>query len=139
MRKWRLLAALAGLAVLVAVGAVVLRPRPERITRENFDRIQKGMSRAGVEAIPGPWRRQSWDYRTGPTLQDLTAEAFADPDAEVGGYQLAWASDTVWIAIQFDTSWRVVGRSKRPSVRMDQGALDNLLWRAERLWREWFP
>jgi hypothetical protein len=139
MRRWKLLAALAGLAVLVAVGAVALRPRPQRITRESFNRIEKGMTRAEVEAILGPWRRQSWDCRTGPTRQDLAAETFADPEVQAGGCQLVWASETVWIALRFDTSWRVDRRRKWPSVREDQGALDNLRWRAERQWREWFP
>jgi hypothetical protein len=64
MRRRKPLVALAGLAVVVAAGVVVLWPRtaPERITRENYDRIRNGMSRAEVEAILGPPR----DYSTGP-------------------------------------------------------------------------
>jgi hypothetical protein len=52
--------ALVGLAVVVAAGAVVLWPRPERIAWERFDRIHYGMTRAEVESVLGP----AGDYRT---------------------------------------------------------------------------
>ena len=58
MRRRKLIAAVG----LVAVGAFVMWPRMDRITRENFDRISKGMSRAEVEAILGP----PGDYSGGP-------------------------------------------------------------------------
>src|SRR6516164_3764614 len=54
MRKRTLLVTLAGLAVLVAAWVVVLWPRNDRVKRENYDRIQIGISRADVEAILGP-------------------------------------------------------------------------------------
>jgi hypothetical protein len=54
MRRRKLLAALAGLAVVVAVGAVGLWPQSDRVTREIFDRLRVGMPRAEVEAILGP-------------------------------------------------------------------------------------
>jgi hypothetical protein len=54
MRRRKLLVALAGLAVVVAAGAVVLlRSRPNRITRENCDRTKEGMSRAVLAGL-GP-------------------------------------------------------------------------------------
>jgi hypothetical protein len=53
----------AGLVVaLLTAGAFVAWPRPDRITRENFDRIQLEMGQAEVEAILGP----PGDYTTGP-------------------------------------------------------------------------
>jgi outer membrane protein assembly factor BamE (lipoprotein component of BamABCDE complex) len=61
VQRRKLLLALAGLALVVA-GTFVLWPRANRITRENFDHIEKGMSRAQVESILGP----PGDYRTGP-------------------------------------------------------------------------
>jgi hypothetical protein len=61
MRRRTLLVALAGLAVMVAAGVGALWPRPSRVTGENFDRIEKGMSRAEIEAVLGP----PGDYRTG--------------------------------------------------------------------------
>jgi hypothetical protein len=54
MRRRSLRWTLAGPTVaLLAAGAFVLWPRPDRITRENFGRIKEGMSRAEVEATPG--------------------------------------------------------------------------------------
>ena len=52
--------ALAGLAVVVAVGAVVLWPRADWITRENCDRIHEGTTLEEAAAILGP----PGDYRT---------------------------------------------------------------------------
>jgi hypothetical protein len=61
MRRRKLRWVLAGLAVLLlAVGGFVLWPRPNRVARENFDRIREGMTRAEVEAILGP----PGDYQT---------------------------------------------------------------------------
>jgi hypothetical protein len=54
MRRRKPLPVPAGRAVLLAAGAFVLWPRPERITRENFKRIREGMTQAEVEAILGP-------------------------------------------------------------------------------------
>jgi hypothetical protein len=48
MRRRQLL--LVGLAALVAAGAFVLRPRQERITRENFARLKEGMTYTEMEA-----------------------------------------------------------------------------------------
>jgi hypothetical protein len=51
MPRWKLLVALAGLAVVIAAGAVVLWPRADRVTRENYDRIHEGMTPTEVGAI----------------------------------------------------------------------------------------
>jgi len=64
MRRRTLLVALAGLAVVVAVGVVVLWPRADRITEANFERIRVGMSRTDVEAILGP----PGDFRTDESI-----------------------------------------------------------------------
>jgi hypothetical protein len=66
MRRRKLLVALA-LAVAVAAAAVVLLPRPDRIAREDYDRIRPGMTRGEVEAILGP----PGDYRTGRGESDF--------------------------------------------------------------------
>jgi hypothetical protein len=80
MRRRKLLVALAGPAVVVAVGAVVLWPAPTlvRVTKEHVDLIcvsdsdddEDAMTRAGVEAILGP----PGDYTTRPT----TIGSFSD-------------------------------------------------------------
>jgi hypothetical protein len=131
MRRRKLLAAVAVLAVLVAAGAFVLWPRPNRITWENLYRIQKGMSQEQVEAILGP----PGDYTTRPTISGVTFHGRAtEPESP-----LYWAGDDLTVAVIFTSQdktvtaicgWRVQGT--------DQTALDNLLWRIERRWQEWF-
>jgi hypothetical protein len=141
MRKRKLIAAAVGLAVLVAAGAFVLWPRTDRITRENFDRIKEGMSRAEVEAILGP----PGDYRTGPVVyftptdrdvMDEPSVPFEDPDSAL------WLGDRAGGRVGFDeagcvTIWDA-SLECRSGERVSQGPVDNLLWRAERLWRKWF-
>src|ERR1700722_8910984 len=65
MRSRKLRWMLVGLVALIAAGAFVLWPenRLDRVTRENYERLHKGMSQADVDAILGP----PGDYRTGPT------------------------------------------------------------------------
>ena len=53
-----------------------------------------------------------------------------------------WMSDREFVVVFFDQAGRVM----RPEVpgyirgeRELQGPLDNLLWRAKRQWRTWFP
>jgi hypothetical protein len=145
MRRWKLLGAM-GLAVLVAVGVFVLWPRPDRITRENCDRIRKGMSRAEVYAILGP----PGDYGTGPVKYEtapyiaLSAhnnlEHFSQrPEGQ--GYA-TWQSDSALAFVNFSDAGCVDDRVPAyffKGGRVPQGPFDNLLWRAKRLWRRWFP
>jgi hypothetical protein len=138
MRRPTLLVALAGLAVVVAVGVVVLWPRQNRITQENFDRIREGMSLAEVEAILGP----PGDYRTGPTAYEEVG-----PTEEYDPTRMEWWTDTLLIDIDFDETGPLErGGTQRaakawvdPCTRVPQGPLDNLLWRAKRQWHRWFP
>jgi hypothetical protein len=125
--------ALAGLTVVLAVGAVTLwPPSASRITRENFNRIVSGMSRAEVEAILGP----PGDYRTGPTsLGAGSATTFRSPE----GLVLWWEIDTGALSVTLDRSDRVVQTGSMASLPPDDDALRNFLWRAKRQWRRWFP
>jgi hypothetical protein len=61
--KRTLLVALAGLAVVVAVGVVVLWPGANRVSRDNFLRLSTVTSRAELESLLG----SPGDYRTAPT------------------------------------------------------------------------
>ena len=150
MRRRKLLVALAGLAVVVAAGMVMVWPRPERITRENFDRIREGMSRAEVEAILGPPR----DYRTriGETDYGRTENTWiADrgPDFALGTnwvpgqskgkpyLKADWMDDSFRITIVIGQSGSVVDKEGWPR-RKTQGQLDDLLWRGKRQWQRWF-
>jgi hypothetical protein len=53
MRRRKLLVALAGLAVVVAAGTLMLWPRADRINYANFNRVEQEMSRDDVEALLG--------------------------------------------------------------------------------------
>jgi hypothetical protein len=133
MRRRKLLAAV-GLAVVVAAGMVVLWPRanqPDRVTEENYDRIQHGMTRTEVEAILG----SPGDYTTGPTLVRY-------PDGRSARHSYVsdrWVTDSLVVYVSFDDSDRVWHSFTLPNLRHERGLLDSLLWRAKRLWRRWFP
>ncbi len=90
--KWKLLA-VAGLA-LASVAAFALWPRPNRFTREDYDRIHKGMTRAEVEAIlgpPGDYTTLGTDYIT----DDLIPQA-VDLDHSSGKNKpVGWLSQCV--------------------------------------------
>jgi hypothetical protein len=47
-------------------------------------------------------------------------------------------SDSFLVGIGIDDSGNVVNKIGEPG-RTTQGPLDNLLWRAKRQWRCWFP
>jgi hypothetical protein len=143
MRRRKLLVAV-GLAVLVAVGVFVLWPRPNRITRENFDRIKEGLNSTEVEAILGP----PGDYTTGP-LQHVPwhgLSIFSGEPPPIDDYVLSsrwydgdevvqWRSDNAIFYVYFGSSGRVHTKCLSYVGRIDQSPLDNLLWRAKRLWR----
>jgi hypothetical protein len=148
VRMLRWVAALAGLAVVVAAGAVVLWPREGRITQENYDRISEGMSCAEVEAILGP----PGDYRTGLGETGFAEPKVWSPDRDIAPRPVSnwstapgqsppwasWMSDSFVIWIGIDDSGSVGDKLGYPR-RTTQGPLDNLLWRAKRQWRCWFP
>jgi hypothetical protein len=145
MRRRKLLGVLVGLAVL-AGGAFVLWPRTDRLTRENFDRIKEGMSFAQVEAILGP----PGDYTTAPELKKKLNLAeykncYADRDC-LGGVETldsmdplaCWESDSVQVFISFPQGI-VSTKDFFVTSREQQTPAENLLWRAKREWRKWFP
>jgi hypothetical protein len=130
MRRRTLLVALAGLAVVVTVGVVALWPRPERITRENYDRIKQGMSRSQVESILG----LPGDYRTGPTAYEEVLPEYKPTN------RMEWWTDTLIIIIDFDEAGLAYEYHRlRLGRTVQQSPVDNLLWRAKRQWHRWFP
>jgi hypothetical protein len=138
-KLWWVVAGLAMLALLAA-GAFALWPRPDRVTRENVHRISEGMTRAEVEAILGP----PGDYSTGPLREHGCPQSsyhdLAMLMAEVGEGGALWLSDTGQAVIWFDSRGRVMEDPFfSECAREPQGPLDNLLWRANRQWRRWFP
>jgi hypothetical protein len=150
MRRRTLLVALAGLAVVVAAGAVVvLWPREDRITQENCDRIHEGMTLTEVEAILGP----PGDYRNGPTdpePQPFWAGWSVGPDPDYP--PLIWQGDrgVIWVfrkghgdpsivGDEPDDPDNVSGTRFLEVQRVPQDPLANLLWRLKRRWHRWFP
>jgi hypothetical protein len=140
MRRRTLLVALAGLAVLLSVGAVLVWPPADRITEANFLRIKEGMTRAEVEAILGP----VGDYSTGPLVFDGHRQSLYVPISHnVFGDELQeeflWRGDCLEIIVHFNSSGRVWRTHPRVVARVKQTAFENLVWRAKRQWHRWFP
>jgi hypothetical protein len=150
MRRRKLLAA-AGLATLVAVGAVAMWIGRDRVTLENFSQIKSGMPLAEVEAILGP----PGDYRTVPTapasfldlLQGTARPTQAGSDShfferqeftfDVPNYQ-HWSGNTGDVDVYLNSKGVALAHFQ-PAQRLPQSALENLVWRARRHWRKWFP
>ncbi len=85
-RRWFIL----GLAVLVAVVMVIgALPRPERplVSREQFQKIEDGMTRAEVEAIIGG---PPGDYTPGPHLGFTGSFPYATCDSWAGNGGMIW-------------------------------------------------
>ena len=61
-------------AIVLAAAFVLRSPRADRITPENYARVQPGMTRAEVEAILGP----PGDFRKGPSNAPNPALEAAD-------------------------------------------------------------
>jgi hypothetical protein len=144
MRRRTLLLALAGLAVVVAAGVVVLWPRPEpasRITVENFRRIREGMTRAEVEAILGMpqaisdgskalasrgYNPHGSEWRIAQSSRDKASESVCD-----------WYEDDHGIRVTFGASLRATSGEWFPPAPQDP--IERLLWRVELQWHRWFP
>jgi hypothetical protein len=151
MRRRKLFLMLVGLTGVVAAGVVALRPNTDRITTENYERIEIGMTRRQVEAILGP----PGDYRTclGETGfgEDTQSMAWVPDPAWFGVTSnwdrfpstpptlwASWVMDSFQIDIFIDDGQvydkQVLTRRKQPG-----GQFDNFLWRAKRQWHRWFP
>ena len=50
-----------------------------------------------------------------------------------------WMSDEAFVGLDFVASVGVAAKVFTPLRRVDHGALGNLVWRAKRQWRKWFP
>jgi hypothetical protein len=104
-RKLRRALAAGPVLLLAAVALFVAWPRPERVTRENFGRVRKGLSEAEVRAILGPCHSSG-----------------SRPD---GRYARAWFSaedPPQWFGVLFDPSGAVeetfAGRAKESSLEV---------------------
>jgi hypothetical protein len=141
MRRRKLVTAVV-LVVVVAVGVFVLWPRTDRIIRENFDRIQPGMSLAEVEVILGP----PGDYTTGPidpwhvsVQRRWSADEVKWLANEEERNAPIWTTDTAAAQVYFGPSGEAVDAIYIAWTKQAQGPVDYLLWRAERIWYHFYP
>ena len=119
MRK-SLLAGVAFFLVLFGILLTLLLPRPSRVTRENYERIREGMSRAQVEAIVG----KPGDYRTRPTTIPLGRGSAIDD-------WKAWYGNEGQIVVEF-VDGQVFGKEYVKTDAVETTPLGRLLWRLER-------
>jgi hypothetical protein len=134
--KW--LPVLAGLAAMLAVGTVVLWPRSERISPDNFARIRDGMTLEEAKAILG----EPGDFTTGPAdglgLFECCGKQVVTRRDE-NTFICFWISDTTCIDVVFDdASGATPLRKCDPVSRVPQSGFDYLLSRAKRQWHRWF-
>jgi hypothetical protein len=138
MRRRKLLVVLAGLAVL-AVGAFLLWPRPDRITRDYFQRIRIGMGRAEVEAILGGPPGDYTTLNVSPHI-GMRIVVDMDDDGTIRNYPPEeWTGNTMSIWVSFGPSGKVISTSYEDSESVKEWPWDNLRWRFWRQWRKWFP
>jgi hypothetical protein len=140
-RKLRWLLALAGLAVLLAVGALLprSRPPPVRVTYEHTFGFRYGMTLAEVESIlggpPDDYRTRPNQFDSGPVPQRVPVR---DP-LGTGDSACIWATDEVNLTVVFDSTGRVRDWAYTPVIEAPRSTSGDLLWRAKRQWRRWFP
>jgi hypothetical protein len=129
MWKRNLLRVLAGLGVLAAVAALLFWQGRDRVTAENYERIQRGMARSQVEAILGP----PGDYASGPAVGETGWQRRFDL-VNSGNH---WMGDSAWIRVWYDegrgqSEPTVRGSSFQSMKRADVGLAANLAWRIQR-------
>jgi hypothetical protein len=136
-----LLGALAVGLVMPTGGVFAPRPKPDRLTLQNYTRIEKGMSRADVEALMGP----PGDHRTRPVPFDaglVPRMEYLDYREASGDPALRWAGDEIYATVYFDSAGRVLERVVAPVPpirREDRSPWGDRLWRLKRHWRRVFP
>jgi hypothetical protein len=137
-------------AVVVATLVVVsCLAQPSRVTKDNVDRIKYFMTRAEIEAILGP----PGEYTTGPVsithenwagpTAGLLTQVFDSPQDQFGGprgeivglVEEDWCGDTITLVVQFNRDSRACMLTVHRTDKVPQTSLENLLWRAKRLWR----
>ena len=132
MRKKFLLAGVASSLLLVGALVPLLRPRHCPVTKEAYDRIEEGMSRAQVEAILGGPPR---DYRNQPTQMGWSTRVEVErsgpylPDAR----EADWFGDEGDVCVWFAPDGRVSCKAYIGTEPVG-GPLETLRWRLSRRW-----
>jgi hypothetical protein len=134
MRRWKLLVVIASPIALLVAGTFVYWSGSTPISRENYDRIQPGMSRRDVEEILG----RPGDYSLRPAkfsrVDENSIRHATMPASGANAFRRRWATDTAYIQIDFDQFGRVASCLFGTPVQDDRGWFGNLAWRVERQW-----
>src|SRR5262249_14423783 len=112
-------------------------PTNPLLTRENFDRIKKGIPREGVEGILGP----PGDYRTEPTTEGsiqvlsgcwVTVSEPLTPEMYLPDLALVWKGNQaeMWVVLRDGV---VSEAFLNPTGRKPVGFFELLRWR----WNRW--
>jgi len=140
MQRRTLLVALAGLAVVVAAGVVVLWPRPSaRVTPENYERVHREGHLGGTMSTAYGGTRAAVEAILGPPASDSAAMLGVAEDQRIPCRALEWEGDAIKVYATATTGGLVVRlRSERlsPTERTPLARLTRL---AKRQWHRWFP
>jgi hypothetical protein len=138
-----LLLTLAALVVIGLAEAVVLWPRPDRITAENFDRLRVGMTPAEVRAFLG----SPGDYKTRDRLRAIAGPRIGDKpvwfDDSVQSQR--WETDAARIDVIYSRAGTVKAAMYYDHVVVYDpfgpraSSPESLVQRAKRRWHRWFP
>jgi hypothetical protein len=123
---------------LVAAWTFAAWLRPSRITLENCERVKHAITRAEVEAVLGP----PSDDRTGPTWRVGGGLGWSVPHHGPGKEEAAiliWKSDEATFCVGVGADGSMLFKDFVQVKQVSLGLLTKLRWRAERLWRKWFP
>jgi hypothetical protein len=142
MRRRKLIVGLAGLVVLAAVGALILRPSRTFLGDwPTHCKIKTGMSRAEVEALfgvpPGDYRTKENYLSLSPPPSDMMFGTRVWPPP--GSVAEEWEGDAGKFLVAFDPAGRVVAKWNMAYAPRQQTPLEAFVWRAKRQWRRWFP
>ena len=130
-----------GLVASIVAAAFVLWPQPDRITRENYDRIERGMSMAEVGTILGPPNIGAADVKKlvlaefhDPKISDWREKDAHGPDGlpapDFRKDWQAWLSTEGLISVNF-----VQGQAAYKASLRRVGVVE----RIKLQWRRWFP
>ncbi len=122
------------LVTVSAVALVLWFARPSSLTRQQFNRIKVGMSRAQVEAILGP----PGDYRSAESESDGSPRQPGDRFGDFGGGgSESWDTDTGIASVEFDSSQNVCGGHFWSTKRSRDDLAYNVAWRFIHRWAKW--
>jgi hypothetical protein len=128
--KKLLVGLLAGGLVLAGILVSLAMPRHCPVNPAAYERIEKGMTKAEVEAILGG---PPGDYRTRPGRETYLPLPILSPEEEVWPVE-RWQGDEGAVHIYFDSyGVRVREKEFEEAQATDTGLVELIRWRLERL------